>query len=150
MKLKITLILTAFALLSVSCKKDEAKTFYKSKLINKNWKSLAFKIDGIREDKWCWKNSIYNFYEDGNMFITEGNNEGVCLGTVIGRIKKYSYTLSSDEKVLVVQYNIGYPDELDTFMIQSISETSLNMKRIVNKLSMPPGEAWEDEFTAIP
>lgn len=135
---------------SVGCKKDSIETSIQNSITNRTWKSTGFKLAGVEQPSWCWKNSLFNFYEDGKVFITEGDNGGACFGTVIGRIKKYNYSISSDEKQLIIQYNIGIPDEVDTFFIQSVSEGKLNLQRIVNKTTMPPGESWEDEFSLMP
>jgi hypothetical protein len=147
--MKTTKIITliAIVILAVRCKKEDMNI--QSKIINKNWKSIAFKLNGSAQAGWCWKNSIYNFYSDGNVYITQGDNGGGCLGTVVGRIKKYKYNISADEKWLITQYN-EVPDEVDSFMIISVSEHTLKLKRIVNKTTMPPGETWEDEYSNIP
>ena len=123
---------------------------FQSKLINNKWKSTAFKEDGDTYSKWCWKNSVYNFYENGDVYITEGDNENACFGNVVGRIKKYKYNIINDEKTLVINYQPGIPDEIDSFSIVSLSGNKLYLKRIVNKIDMPPGNIWEDELTLIP
>jgi hypothetical protein len=149
MKTTNIITLIAIVILAISCKKENAENSLKSKLFNKNWKSTKLISDGTNQDKWCWKNSIYNFYEDGSVFITEGDNEGACGGNVIGRIRKYKYNISTDEKMLIIQYNPGLEAEVDSFMVQSITDTKLNTKRIVNK-DTPDPNTWEDEFTVIP
>lgn len=143
------LMISAFLLFAMSCKKEQNDSSLKSKLVYKNWKSTKLINDGVIKDKWCWKNSIYNFYEDGSLYITEGDNEGACFGNIIDRIRKYKYNISADEKMLVVQFNPSIANEVDTFMIQSITDTKFNTKRIVNK-NTPPQNIWEDEFTVIP
>jgi hypothetical protein len=35
--------------------------------------------------------------------------------------------------MLIIQYNPGLADEIDSFMVQSITDNKLNTKRIVNK-----------------
>jgi len=149
MKTKIIITLIAIVILAIGCKKEKTDNSFKSKLINKNWKSTKFISDGTNKDKWCWKNSIYNFYEDGSVFITDGDNEGACFGNVIGRIRKYKYNITADEKMLIIQYNPGLAWEIDSFMVQSITDNKLNTKRIVNK-DTPFANIWEDEFTKIP
>lgn len=138
-----------FSLLSTSCKKEEVQTL-PSQIVNRSWKSTGFKLAGVEQSGWCWKNSIFNFYEDGTVFITEGDNEGACFGNVIGRIKKYKYTISSDEKWLVTHYQPNMPSEVDSFLILTVSSNKLSLKRTVNKTLMPPGESWEDEYTLMP
>lgn len=110
--IKSNLLLT-FLIVFFSCKKEKYDASqsnsesFRLKLINKSWKSSSFKEDGVNYDKWCHKNSIYNFYEDGFLYITEGDNEGACFGTVIGRVRKYKYTLNEFSNDLIVKYQQG-------------------------------------------
>ncbi|HUM52770.1 MAG TPA: hypothetical protein PK431_13185 [Chitinophagales bacterium] len=143
------LTIIAIVVLVIGCKKEKVDNSFKSKLVNKSWKSTKLITKGTSQDKWCWKNSIYNFYADGNVYITEGDNNGACFGNVIGRIRKYKYNITADEKIFVIQFNPDFPDEIDSFTVQNISDNKLNVKRIVNK-STPMPDVWEDEFTATP
>ncbi len=145
---KIFLIIL-IVVLAIGCKKEKLDNSVKSKLINRNWKSTKLITEGISQDKWCWKNSVYNFYADGNVYITEGDNEGACFGNVIGRIRKYKYNITSDEKIFVIQFNTGFPNEVDSFTVQNITDNKLTTKRILNKLTPMP-DVWEDEFTILP
>jgi hypothetical protein len=145
-KLSIIIVISVF---TIACKKEKVDNSLESKLVDKSWKSTKLIVDGTNQDKWCWKNSIYNFYTDGNVFITEGDNEGACFGNVNGRIRKYKYNISVDEKMFIIQYNPGLAGEVDSFMVESITDTKLNTKRIVNK-DTPTPNIWEDELTTIP
>jgi endoglucanase Acf2 len=143
--------ITAIVLFTISCKKEGStannNTSVQSRLVNKNWRSAKMKSNGVSLNKWCWMGSFYNFYEDGNVFITEGNNYGLCEGNVPGKISKYKYTISDDEKWLVI--NVKTPaEDLDSFMIVLSTENKLNLKREINKGSvLYPMETWEDELS---
>lgn len=148
-------LLLAFLMVLFSCKKEKNEASlsntgsFRLKFINKSWKSASFKEDGVNYDKWCHKNSIYNFYEDGWLYITEGDNEGACFGSVIGRVRKYNYTLNESSNDLIVKYQQGVENEIDSFKIVTITPELMKLQRKVNKTSMPPGQTWEDEFIRI-
>lgn len=133
----------------IACNKDEkTATSVKDKLLKHTWKSTGLKDNNVDEDKWCWLNSLYNFTSDNKVFITQGDNLGACLATYpIGSIKKYTYSISTDEQWLIInQTGIG---EADSFQIQSIDDTALKTKRVVNKDTAMP-DTWEETFTAVP
>jgi hypothetical protein len=143
------LILIPIVMLAFSCKKGEESTSVKQTLTNHTWKSTALTTDGTIRDKWCWLNSLYNYTEDGKLFYTQGDNHGACSGSTIGAISTYKWKLSSDNKWIITQKGLAPPFESDSFQIVSIDETTLKTKRVVNK-DTPPGNTWEETFTAVP
>lgn len=146
--MKKKFIYLLLSLLIFSCKKEETTISLKDKLIKHTWKSTGLKVNDIDEDKWCWLNNLYNFTADNKVFITTGDNLGACLSTIpIGTIKKYTYSISSDEKWIIT--NITGNSEIDSFQVISIDDNTLKTKRIVNK-DTPNPSTWEDTFTAIP
>ena len=131
-----------------SCKKNDISPGVKEKLAAHTWKSTLLVKDGVSQTTWCWKNYQYNFTTGGKVFIEISANGGGCISPPSGTILKYPYTLSADEKWVVIN-EIDPAEEIDSFLIVSISETNLSTKRVVGKAS-PPAITWEDTFTAIP
>lgn len=129
-----------------SCKKEDSASL-KDMLTNHTWKSTGFSDNGVAKDKWCWLSSLYNFSNDNKLFFTQGDNLGACFGTVTGNISKKNYTISADEKWIVINNGISPSDEADSFQVISISESTLKTKRIVNKDTATPN-TWEDTYTA--
>ncbi|MFN8237897.1 MAG: hypothetical protein U0T77_06970 [Chitinophagales bacterium] len=131
-----------------SCKKENSSTVLRNSITAHTWKSTGVKKNGTPQSSWCWHNYLYNYTADGKVFIETASNAGGCIGSPAGTILKYSWSLSSDEKWLII--NEGVPSsEMDSFQIISISDATLITKRVAGK-SSPPTTTWEDTFTAVP
>lgn len=143
------LMIIPLVILIFSCKKENNSTSVKDILTTHTWKSTALTTDGTVLDKWCWLSSLYNFTIDGKLFYTQGDDLGACSGDPVGTISSLKWKLSSDNNWLITQYGSSPSSAADSFQIISINETTLKTKRVVNK-STPPGNTWEDTFTAVP
>lgn len=139
LKINYILILSLFIL--NSCKKEDIKISLREKLSAKTWKSTGLKENGISQAKWCWLNSLYDYANSGNLYFTQGDNQGACNSSITGKIYTYKYAISPDEKWIIK--NPAIANGVDSFEVISISETTLVTKRNIDET-----EVWEDTFTA--
>ena len=95
----VILMLLALALTIPSCKKDETNLSKKEMLTAKSWKILSSKTNGIAETfDDCQKDDFLTFATNGNYTF----NPGTIKCDAIETIETGTWTLSSDEKFLIV------------------------------------------------